>query len=224
MNRGHAAPFLYPGYEDILAITGEYLRETITAGGDLDGVFELMDSIRQDAAKNKNNSVLATVSEDLTTEQTSRLVVNALYATGLGDIALCTVQRHTPGIRLAAAANGKYYQGDLDTNNIDIPIGPRYNDPVSTKDMTGAEINQLLETGLVVTNDAGITDYLPFISAGLDPDKLEDGETYTVVFSPSDCGEKSPLEKTTVQSDIIWKNFWREYITGLKTITPDSVK
>ena len=64
----------------------------------------------------------------------------------------------------------------------------------------------------------------PFISAGLDPQKLSDEETYTVVFSPSDCGEKSPLEKTTVLSDIVWKEFWREYIIGLGTITPDSVK
>ena len=90
--------------------------------------------------------------------------------------------------------------------------------------MTGAEIKQLLETGLVVANDAGVTDYLPFISAGLDAEKLEDGEVYTVVFSPSDCGEKSQLEKTTVPSDIVWKEFWREYIIGLGTITPDSVK
>ena len=158
MNRGHAAPFLYPGYEDILALTGEFLRETIAVGGDLDGVFALMDSLRQDTIENRDNNVLAAVSENLTEEQTSRLVVNALYATGLGDIALCTVQRYTPGIKLVAAANGKYYQGDLDTKNIDIPVGPRSNDPVSTKDMTGAEIKQLMETGLVVTNDAGVTD------------------------------------------------------------------
>ena len=89
---------------------------------------------------------------------------------------------------MVAAANGKYYKGDLDTKNIDIPIGPRYNDPVSTRDMTGSEIKQLMETGLVVTNDAGCSDYLPFISAGLDPEKLNDGEIYTVVFSPSEIG------------------------------------
>ena len=184
-----------------------------------------MDSIRQDTIKNQYTSnALATVSQDLTTEQTVRLVANALYATGLGDIALCTVQRYTPDIHLVAAANGKYYQGNLDTTNIDIPIGPRYNDPVFTNDMTGAEIKQLMETGLVVTNDAGITDYLPFISAGLDPEKLNDGENYKVVFSPSDCGEKSPIEKAAVPSDIVWKDFWREYIIGLGTITPDSVK
>ncbi|WP_195276864.1 ABC transporter substrate-binding protein [Anaerotruncus rubiinfantis] len=225
MNRGHAAPFLYPGYEDLLAFTGEYLREAVTSGSDLDKAFELMDSIRQDTIKNQYTSnALATVSQDLTTEQTVRLVANALYATGLGDIALCTVQRYTPDIHLVAAANGKYYQGNLDTTNIDIPIGPRYNDPVFTNDMTGAEIKQLMETGLVVTNDAGITDYLPFISAGLDPEKLNDGENYKVVFSPSDCGEKSPIEKAAVPSDIVWKDFWREYIIGLGTITPDSVK
>lgn len=224
MNRGHAAPFLYSGYEDILALTGEYLRENVT-GGDLDGAFTLMDSIRQDTVKNhEKGNVLATVSQDLTTEQTCRLVVNALYATGLGDIALCTVQRHTPGIRIAAAANGKYYQGDLDTTNIDIPIGPLYNNPVSTQEMTGAEIKQLMETGLVVTSKTGVTDYLPFISAGLDPEKLADEETYMVVFSPSDCGETSPLEKTTVLSDVAWKEFWRDYIIGIETITPDSVK
>ncbi|WP_418667062.1 extracellular solute-binding protein [Allofournierella sp.] len=225
MNRGHAAPFLYPGYEDVLAVTGEYLREAITAGGDLDGVFELMDSIRQNTIQEQDTgNALAVVSEDLTEEQTARLVVNALYATGIGDIALCTVQRYTPGIRLAAAANGKYYQGELDTTNIDVPIGPRYNDPICTQDMTGAEIKQLLETGLVVANDAGITDYLPFISAGLDPKKLADGETYRVIFSPSDCGEKSPLEKSTVPSDIVWKEFWREYIIGLGTITPECAR
>lgn len=224
MNRGHAAPFLYPGYEDILALTGEFLRETITAGGDLDGAFALMDSLRRDAIANRGGSVLATVSEDLTEEQTSRLVVNALYATGLGDIALCTVQRYTPGVKMGAAANGKYYQGDLDTNNIDIPIGPRYNDPVSTKDMTGAEIKRLMESGLVVTNDAGVTGHLPFISAGSDPETLVDGETYTVIFSPSDCAEKSPLYKNTELSDMIWKDFWREYIIGLGTITPECVQ
>lgn len=194
MNRGHAAPFLYPGYEDVLAITGEYLREAITAGGNLDGAFELMDSVRQDTIKKQNTgNVLATVSEDLTTEQTTKLVANALYATGLGDIALCTVQQYTPGIRIAAAANGKYYQGNLDTTNIDIAIGSRYNDTVSTKEMTGAEIKQLLETGLVVTNDEGVTGHLPFISAGLAPEDLKDEEVYMVVFSSSDCGEKSPL-------------------------------
>ena len=45
-----------------------------------------------------------------------------------------------------------------------------------------------------------------------------------MVFSPSDCGEKSPLWKATDSSDIVWKEYWRSYIIGLGTITPDSVK
>ncbi len=99
MNRGHAAPFLYPGYEDILAITGEYLRETITAGGDLDGVFELMDSIRQDAAKNKNNSVLG--HGERGSDYGANLPAGGQRPLrhGTGDIALCTAAYpgHSPG-------------------------------------------------------------------------------------------------------------------------------
>ena len=90
--------------------------------------------------------------------------------------------------------------------------------------MTGAEISQLLETGLVVTNDTGITDYLPFLSARDSTRISWRTGRLTRLYSPLATVGKIALGKTTVQSDIIWKNFWREYITGLKTITPDSVK
>lgn len=44
-----------------------------------------MDSIRQDTVKNhEKGNVLATVSQDLTTEQTCRLVVNAPLRHGAG--------------------------------------------------------------------------------------------------------------------------------------------
>lgn len=95
-------------------MTGEYLRENVTGGGDLDGAFTLMDSIRQDTVKNhEKGNVLATVSQDLTTEQTCRLVVNALYATGLGDIALCTVQATYPGHTHSCGGQRKVLPGRL---------------------------------------------------------------------------------------------------------------
>ncbi len=59
--------------------------------------------------------------------------------------------------------------------------------------MTGAEINQLLETGLSGYQRCGHHRLSAFfISAGLDPDKLEDGETYTVVFSLATVGKNRP--------------------------------
>ena len=238
MERGHAAPFLYPGYEDLLAAAGEYLRDACSYGGDLTGVFGLMDRLRR-ASLAEQNDYIATVSETLDERQTAQFVANALHAQGYGDFALISMGKYSEHFITSGGANGKLYEGGIDPSEINIPLCSRNQDSAVTLRLTGAQIKTLLEEGRVFKDDEGHTDSFEYLAGGLHIERDKDGrvqsaqlgdmpleeeKTYTVAFSPGDYSDETAALGNPQDTGVPWQDAYRAYVAGLGTITPEHTK
>lgn len=237
LNQGHAAPFLYAGYEDVLAPAGEYIKDVCLNGGELTGVYDVMDSLRRETLDNVEDTYIATVTETLDERQTAQFVANALHAQGLGDFALVSLGDYSPGVVVAGGSNGKLYAGGIDLSNVDTPLSSDLLKHIVTLTLNGAQVRDLLEQGRVLENDAGNTHAYEYFSAGLavERDKnghiksallngspLEDETVYTVAFPPLDFSDAAGAAGSPQETDVVWKDAYRAYVAELGTITPDN--
>ncbi|MDO4547341.1 MAG: extracellular solute-binding protein [Clostridia bacterium] len=234
LNRGHSAPFLYSGYEDVLADAGEYIRDVCTNGGDLEGVFELIDTRRADTLKNVEDTYRAIVTETLDERQTAQFVANALNAQGLGDFAMVSMCEYTGHFTVAGGSNGKIYAGGITIGDVDIPLSGYNLQSIMTARLTGGRVRELITDGRTLLDDEGHEDSYEYFASGLDIERSADGaiasvsvngqplrddDVYTVVFAPQDYTDD--IAQIAQDTGIVWKDAYREYVFGLGAITPE---
>lgn len=238
MNRGHAAPYLYAGYEDLLAEAGEYIRDVCYRGGSLTGVFDLMDGLRRESLASQE-SYIATVAQTLDQRQTAQFVANALHAQGFGDFALVSMGRYSPYFYAAGGANGKLYEGGISAMNVNLPLTDVAIKNVRTLTLTGAQVKQLLAAGRVLKDDEGHQDAFEYFGGGLKVERnrdgslksatlggapLEDEKVYTVAFSPEDYSDETAQAGDPQDTGVAWQDAYRSYIGGLGVITPEHAR
>lgn len=239
LNRGHAAPFLYSGYEDVLAPAGEYIKDVCLNGGELTGVYDVMDTLRQEKLSGVEDTYVATVTETLDERQTAQFVANALHAQGLGDFALVSLGEYRPGVVVAGGSNGKLYAGGLDLSNVDTPLSSDLLKHIATLTLNGAQVRNLLEQGRVLEDGAGHAHAYEYFCAGLDVERdknghvksallngspLEDDTVYMVAFPPLDFSEATEAAGTPQDTGVVWKDAYRNYVIRLGTITPENAR
>ncbi|MDO4547314.1 MAG: 5'-nucleotidase C-terminal domain-containing protein [Clostridia bacterium] len=235
MNAGHTSPFLYTGYTDIIAPAGEYLRNVCAEGGDLSGVFDVMDDLRRASLESEGDIYIATVEQTLDERQTAQFVANALNAQGLGDFALVSMGEYNAYFNVGGGANGKIYDGGIETNEVIVPLSSYSARSIMTLSLTGAKVRELLEQGYVLSDGEGYTASLEYFSSGLDVVRdddgsvksvglnsapLEDDAIYTVAFSPLDYCDETAAAGNPQDTGVVWASAFRDYITSLGTITP----
>lgn len=239
LNRGHAAPFLYSGYEDVLTSAGEYIKDVCLNGGELTGVYDVMDTLRQETLESVENTYIATVTETLDERQTAQFVANALHAQGLGDFALVSLGDYSPGIFIPGGANGKLYVGGITIGDVDIPLSSDLLKHIETLSLNGAQVRELLEQGRILEDDEGHTHAYEYFCAGLTVERdknghvksallngspLEDDAVYTVVFPPLDFSDAVAEAGNPQDTGVVWKDAYRAYVTKLGTITPEDAR
>lgn len=235
IDSGHTSPFIYVGYTDLLSAAGEYIREVCTGGGDLTGVFALMDELRAASLENADSNYIATVSETLDERQTAQFVANALNAQGLGDFALVSMGRYSAYFNVAGGANGKIYAGRITMEDVNIPLSGDSMQNITTLSLTGLQVRDMLNQGRILTDGEGNAVSFEYFSSGIDVARAQDGSVesvtlngaplddatvYTVVFSPNDYSEEF-AELDPQDTGVVWMEGYRNYVIGLKTITPE---
>ncbi|MDO4552344.1 MAG: 5'-nucleotidase C-terminal domain-containing protein [Bacillota bacterium] len=235
IEKGHTAPFLYTGYTDIMVDAGEYMRDVCVSGGDLSGVFEIMDELRRTSLENTEEIYLATVEETLDERQTAQFVANALDAQGLGDFALVSMGKYSKHFYEGGGSNGKMYAGGITSERILIPLSGYNLQNIVTLSLTGARVRELLEQGRILHDDEGNTISFEYFASGIEVTRGEDGgvesvslngapleedTVYTVAFCPQDYTDELAAEGNLQDTGVVWMEVYRDYVTGLGTITP----
>ncbi|MDO4566362.1 MAG: 5'-nucleotidase C-terminal domain-containing protein [Oscillospiraceae bacterium] len=235
IDSGHTSPYLYAGYADIMTPTGEYLQKQCSSGGELSGVFELMDELRKTSLETGVVS-LATVEETLDESQTAQFVANALNAQGLGDFALVSRGEYSDYIQAGGGSNGKMYAGVLDSERAIVPLSGYNMQNIVTLSLSGAQVRELLELGRIIKDEEGNSVSFKYFASGLEVTRAEDGSlesallggepldetaVYTVVFTPEDYSEETAALAEPQDTGVVWREAYRSYVLGLGTITPE---
>lgn len=215
---GLKAPMLYTGYEDIMNDVGLLIQDAMQHKTDLSGVVKLADRIHQESLASSDSSSICEIEEDLTHPETVQLVADALQDSGLADVTLLSDGSVQNGSINPAGASGKVYSGKLDKINFNTPLSRNYNLPVVTRELTGAEIAELIESGFCPKIEAGgreNTESFDYYWSGMDVvlkngkvksmtgtppnrEKMDAKDTFTVLFTSGDypgAGETSDNAK-----------------------------
>ncbi|MDO4563051.1 MAG: 5'-nucleotidase C-terminal domain-containing protein [Clostridia bacterium] len=237
--KGHTAPFFYTGYTDIIAVGGAYIKEVCMNGGDMSGVYEVMDDMRRASLDNSEEVYIATVEETLDERQTARFVANALNAQGLGDFALVSMGKYSKYFNEAGGSNGKLYAGGITKADVNIPLSGYNTRNITTITLSGAQVRELLEKGRILKDGEGNLAAFEYIAAGIELERTEDGSIesvrfngasledtarYTVVFSPLDYSDELAKSGELQDTGVVWLETYRNYVVNLGAISPEDAE
>ncbi len=223
LNEGYVAPYIYTGWEDIVVPVGEKMFSFMKGECDIEDVAKVFDD-NQYLLDDNADRVFTTVTETLSVEDCVQLV-------GISFSKAC-------GADAALVSTNKWYATDqdiaMDTRGVQCPLYAMpirdeeitamlptgWTGTIQTVTLTGARINELLETGYDKFDD-GIH-LFPYTLVAPDGFTLEDDKTYTIVI----CGASSAVqEEGNIQdTGIVGLTVAEEYLSQFETLTPADIK
>ena len=217
LNSGETAPFIYAGWENIIVEVGETVIDYIKGNATLDDVVKSFDD-NQHLISDNSDAVYTTLTEKLSTEECAELVGVAFGKASGADMSLVSVNKWYPdgGDLNKYGVSGELYALPLDDHQIStiVPTGWRGN--VETVTLTGKRINELVETGFILGENA-----YPYVLTTPEGMEIKDDQTYTVVI----CGVTDEVaeEGSLTDTGILGMTAVADYLEQFDTLSADDI-
>ena len=213
IDAGFSAPLAYAGWEDLILPVGSECLKWYAGKSTGEQVIAVMNRALRDSIENKSKAY-AEVLEDLTPEETARLVGTAFTGAVNADCALISLGEYHDGKENDFGVNGCLWRGPVNDEVISTinPLG--WVDTIKTTVLTGKEIKELAASGFDLFNDGKP---FPYVLTTADGAELEDTREYTAVI----CGYTFQVEDSGGISDteVCGMDALRDYLTGLCKVT-----
>lgn len=186
LNAGFGAPLAYKGWEDLIVPVGNECLKWYAGESTGEQVIATMNHALQNALQNETDSC-ADMMEDLTLEETARLVGDAFAKAANADCALISMGDYHEGKENEYGVNGRLFEGPVNDVIISMinPLG--WVDTIKTFTLTGSEIRQLAEKGFDLYDDGNP---FPYVLTVVGEAELDDSQVYTLVI----CGYTERLK------------------------------
>ncbi len=152
-NDGYKANALYRGYEHLMIECSRVIKEAMLAGssaGMKEAFVQTADDCNRNYLENNRKNAIAYLTTDLTMSQTAQLHAQALYASGLGDLALTTHTGSKNHVVNPRGAAGKLWAGEITPQRLYM-INAKGHSRAMVLHLTGKQIKTLIEEGKRVT-------------------------------------------------------------------------
>lgn len=220
--QGRVFPMTYTGWENVLFDMGQVYKEWFRGEEGIDGpaAITLMDELQASYLNHSDNIDLnvCEVTDNFSLEETAVLsgkVLGSAVGADAAMIPIASVYKKGEGLR--AGISGKLYKGTLDVDGI-LAISPSYDGEYAILTMTGAQANDLVETGF---HSGGKGEPYPYILVTKGGGKLEDDKTYQVAFlMESYTRETGELYHAQVEEGS-FRTFMREWMKEQGSVSPD---
>ena len=191
LNTGHAASFIYAGWENIVVSLGEKMIEFVKGEATLDEVVAFMDD-NQHLLTDNDVTVYTTVTETLSMDDCAKAVgICFAQATG-SEAALVSTN---PWINNANVlemnkygVSGRLFAVGVTDEQIVEILPTSWSNTIKTVTLTGARIKELAETGYDYYNDGNVL--FPYVLVTKDGEELDDNTTYTIPI----CGVSEDVQ------------------------------
>lgn len=222
INSGYTAPLLYTGWENMVVDMGNLMLDFI------DGKCEIEDAIARFDADQKmitENEVetFTTVTETIGTEDCAKMVGIAFAEATGADAALVSINQYhgiVGDIMMnSKGVNGELYAMPITDQEITAITPTGWKDNIEVAALTGAEIDELAQTGYV--KKAGEPAY-PYIFVKKDGMTFESDKTYTVVL----CGVSEALAESgkVKDSGVLGLDAMKTYMSRFETMTAKDIQ
>lgn len=221
VEEGKVIPLVYTGWEDYLEPIGNAVIEQESGSFGADRLVEKINSIQKRTIAQGGAEVYACVEENLTLEETARLVGTAYAVKTNADCALISLgEYHGEKKENPFGVNGRLFKGIKINAEELCAINPSgWSDAIYTMKLTGKEIKQLSKTGYDLFNDGNP---FPYVLVTKEGSRLDDDAAYTVVCNETTdaVAKQGKLKKAGVtgQQALI------DYLKKIKRINLESIR
>lgn len=239
---GYKANGLYIGYEHIIVDATATVKEAMfarTSEGMRKNFVETCDLLNRKFLAGDMSEAYGILKEDFSSEEIAQLHVNMLHELNLGDFAMVTRSGRKGTILNTRGATGSLYAGSVTMEDIRVILSDA-GGFVTTIELTGAQVKELLENGKkatkkIVDTDGNESANFEYYWAGIDVTmednnvtsvklngkELDDNTVYTVVFEEDDYNEE--LSSNAVVSDRLVSDSLVDYVKKNTPLTPPKV-
>lgn len=217
LDAGFSAPLTYAGWEDMIVPVGNECLKWYAGQSTGEQVIAAMNRAAKDSIENKTNAC-ANITENLTPEETARLVGTAFSKAVGAECSLISLGEYHDGKENKFGVNGCLWSGPVSDEIIGTvnPLG--WVNTIKTAVVTGKEIKQLSKEGFDLFGDGNP---FPYVLTIHDGSELDETREYTVVI----CGyTKAVKDAWNIQdTQVIGMNALRDYLTQLGTVTKKNI-
>lgn len=216
LNQGHAAPFIYVGWENAIVEIGNkmlaYMRDEI----ELDDVIRTMDEAQ--SLITKGAPVFTTVTETLSTEQCAKAVGIGLAQACGADLSLISINQWDAKQRGSGlnhrGVSGQLYPLPLTAERITSILPTGWKGTIETVTLCGRRIKEIVEKGYTETENHI---RYPYVLVTKDDFVMDDAAVYTVVI----CGADSSVRQEGKVRDtgIVGLTAMQEYFRRFETFS-----
>lgn len=221
LNSGHAAGFIYTGWENIVVPIGETMIEYIKGNADLEDVIRAFDD-NQNLITEDKVTTYTTVTETLDAEDCAKLV-GIIYGTATdSDAALISTNpwRMDPDAfdMNQEGVSGALFALPVSDQEIVSILPTGWSGNIQTVTLTGKRIKELVETGYERSGNRVSFPYVLVTKGGME---LADGETYQVAI----CGATDEVkeEGNLQDSGVMGLDAARKYLGQLETLSKKDI-
>lgn len=217
LNAGFSAPLAYKGWEDLIVPVGSECLKWYAGKSTGEQVIDVMNRTVKSSIQNETDSC-AYITEDLTLEETARLVGLAFADAAKADCSLISLGDYHEGKENELGVNGRLFKGAVNDVIISTvnPLG--WVDTVKTFTLTGSEIKQLAQKGFDLYGDGNP---FPYVLTVTGDTKLDDSKKYKVVI----CGYTDEVKAQGEMQDtkVCGMDALRNYLTEAQSIKPKAI-
>ena len=217
LDAGFSAPLAYAGWEDLIIPVGGECLKWYAGKSTGEQVITAMNRSLKNSIENKTGSC-ADILENLTLEETARLVGSAFVKATGADCSLISLGAYHDGKENEFGVNGCLWKGPV-TEEIISTVNPLgWVDTIKTFTLTGKEIKQMAKEGFDLFGDGNP---FPYVLTTAGDAELDDMQKYTVVI----CGYTEEIRNKGSLRDtqICGMDALRDYLTELHAVTKSNI-
>lgn len=222
LNTGHAASFIYAGWENIIVPVGEKMIEFVKGEANLDDVVACFDD-NQHLLTDNDVTYYTTVTETLSTEDCAKAVGISFAQATDSEAALISVNKWTivkeSSEMNATGVSGRLFaEGIADEQLVEI-LPTSWNNTIQTVTLTGKRIKELAETGYDRKGDGSTV--FPYVLVTKGGKTLDDNTTYTIPI----CGANEAVrEEGNIQdSGVVGLEAARNWFGQFETLSAKDI-
>ena len=222
LNSGHAASFIYAGWENIIVPLGEKMIEFVKGEATLDEVVAFMDE-NQHLLTDNDVTYYTTVTETLSTEDCAKAIgISFAEATG-SEAALVstnpwTINEDVQEMNKYGVSGRLFAVGISDEQIVEI-LPTSWNNTIQTVTLSGKRIKELAETGFDFYNDGSVM--FPYVLVTKGGMELDDNTTYTIPI----CGVSDAVkeEGNWTETDIVGLEATEKWFGQFETLSAKDI-
>lgn len=185
VSHGHAAPYLYAGWEDYTADFGEAICCWVNSDITGTDALQTLDKLQLDIIRNGGVETYGTVTDKLDTLQTAQLIGKVFLEAVEADAALISCNETKEGVDAfcenGSGVSGSLLPGKLTDEDIVAVLPTGWYSTIHTATFSGARLKELAELGFDLN---GTGDTYPYAFVTKENMELQNDQMYTAVL----CG------------------------------------